>query len=408
MARIDNPIKDNRSLWKAKANKSDEFYTLLDTVQQELKHYRKHFKGKVVFCNCDDPLKSNFFRYFALNFNSLGLKSLIATCYVDSPLVGGQLSLFETEEPTEEMKRPHKIVINSVEDYTGNGAVDMADVEWLLRHGNNVLTELEGDGDFRSPECVELLKQSDIVVTNPPFSLLREYVAQLMEYGKKFLIIGNENAITYKEYFPYLMENKIWLGYHYGHTLFAVPDTYEIPEHLKGSDRARVRGAGYKVDENGRLWRDLGNICWFTNLDHKKRHEPLDLFKPYDPNVYPTYDNYNAIEVGQVVDIPCDYAGVMGVPVTFLEKYCPDQFEILGLSQKVGFGLKSTKLYDSYRETRQDGSLTGASGKKMNGNPVLAGKPSKGNYYIDDEGNSAYSKYARIFIRNLNPEKPLE
>lgn len=396
MAKIENPIKDNRSLQASKADKRDEFYTLLDTVQQEVKHYRKHFKDKVVFCNCDDPLKSNFFRYFALNFNALGLKRLIATCYVDSPLASGQMSLFDTEISTDEMRRPHKIVINSVEDYTGDGAVDMADVEWLLQHGDNVLTELEGDGDFRSPECVELLKQSDIVVTNPPFSLFREYVAQLMEYGKKFLIIGNQNAITYKEIFPLLKNNEIWLGYHSGHTLFAVPDTYEIPEHLKGSDRARIRGAGYKVDEDGRLWRDLGNICWYTNLDHKKRHEPIDLFKEYDANVYPMYDNMEGcINVDKVVDIPCDWGGLMGVPITFMDKYCPDQFVIYGLSRDMDMpgkvGMKADFLEKYFAE--------GGTGQMQPGHPDLC-------YYSAD--GRCVVPYRRVIIRNLNPEEPLE
>ena len=283
----------------------------------------------------------------------------------------------------------------------------MADVEWLIQNDANVLTHLEGNGDFRSDECKALMEEADIVVTNPPFSLFREYVGQLMEMDKKFLIIGNQNAITYKEIFPLLQYNKVWLGYHSGHTLFAVPETYEIPEHL-GTDRARVRGAGYKVDENGRLWRDLGNICWFTNLDHTKRHEQLDLFKPYDPEKYPKYDNYDAIEVSKVADIPCDFKGVMGVPITFLEKYNPEQFEILGLTQR-GCHPESMELkkYDDYKEMKPDGTPTGSSGGKTNGNPNLAKNDGRHNYFINAEGHVVQSCYQRIFIRNLHPEEPL-
>ena len=314
----------NISLNKANKAKNDEFYTQLADIELELKHYRKHFKDKVIFCNCDDPYESNFFKYFAMNFNFLGLKKLIATCFTGSPVVGKQfeqLSLFDilpSEENTPK-RFPYKIEITEVVDINGDGAVDLTDVEYLLRNKNNVLTLLEGNGDFRSDECIEILKQSDIVVTNPPFSLFREYIGQLMEYDKRFLIIGSQNAVTYKEIFPLLKENRMWLGYRCGDMAFTVPEYYE--EHA----------TRFWIDENGQKWRSLGNICWYTNLDHKKRHEELELWKKYTPEDYQQYDNYEAINVDKVSEIPEDYFGVMGVPITFFDKYNPEQFEIIGL-----------------------------------------------------------------------------
>lgn len=312
----------NSNLHSSRADKADEFYTQLSLIESELKHYKEHFKGKVVFCNCDDPFESNFFKYFAINFNSLGLKKLIATCYATSPIVYTQLNLFGTEtvvstEGTE--KKPYKIEITEVTDENQDGRTDLADVEYLLRNRKNALTLLEGDGDFRSPECVELLKQADIVVTNPPFSLFREYMAQLMEYKKTFLIVGNQNAITYREIFPLIRDNDVWLGYNNGHFWFAVPDTYE------------EKATDFKIDESGQKWRRMGNICFFTNLDIEKRHEDMTLFRTYTPEAYPKYDNYDAINVNRTLDIPCDYYGVMGVPITFMQYYNPNQFEILGL-----------------------------------------------------------------------------
>ena len=310
----------NTSLRKADKAKNDEFYTQLADIELELKHYRKHFKDKVVFCNCDDPYESNFFKYFAMNFNFLGLKKLIATCYKGSPIVYTQLNEFgnqETISVIKNEKRPYKIEITEIIDINGDGAVDLTDVEYLLRNKKNSLCLLDGDGDFRSPECVEILKQADIVITNPPFSLFREYIGQLMEYDKKFLVIGSQNAITYKEIFPLLKENRMWLGYRCGDMAFTVPEYYE------------ERETRFWIDDNGQKWRSLGNICWFTNLDHKKRHEELELYKRYSPEEYPEYDNYRAINVDKVSDIPEDYYGEMGVPITFLDKYNPDQFEII-------------------------------------------------------------------------------
>ena len=308
----------NGNLNVANKAKKDEFYTQLPDIENELRHYKKHFKDKTVFCNCDDPYESNFFKYFAMNFNQLGLKKLIATCYSESFVAEKQLALFD-DSPQEKSKTsvPHKIIITEVTDLNGDGATNLADVEWLIKNDKNVLTRLNGDGDFRSDECIELLKEADIVVTNPPFSLFREYVAQLLKYEKKFLIIGNENNVTYKEIFPLFMNNTVWLGWKSGAQQFEVPMNFE-------------KNNTYIKD--GHKYAKFGNICWFTNLDHNKRHEEIDLYKHYTPEEYPGYYNYNAIEVGRVTDIPCDYNGEMGVPITFFEKYNPEQFEIIGIS----------------------------------------------------------------------------
>ncbi|MGN0829804.1 MAG: adenine-specific methyltransferase EcoRI family protein, partial [Candidatus Ornithospirochaeta sp.] len=306
----------NSALHRAKEAKADEFYTQLVDIEKELMHYTKEFEGKVVFCNCDDPYESNFFKYFAMTFKFLKLKKLICTCYDGSPFAGEQLDLFS--EPNESnSKHAYKVEITEIPDLNNDGAVDLADVETLLRSDRNVLTLLKGNGDFRSDECIELLKQSDIVVTNPPFSLFREYVSQLVQYKKKFLIIGNQNAITYKEIFPLIANNQIWLGHALSYIAFRVPDYYE-----EKSNR-------FWIDEKGCKWRSLGNACWFTNLDFKERHEPLVLYKHYTPEEYPKYDNYDAINVDKVSDIPCDYFEDMGVPITFLDKHNPEQFDIV-------------------------------------------------------------------------------
>ena len=311
----------NSDLKKANKAKKDEFYTQLADIEVELKHYRKHFKGKTVLCNCDDPFESNFFKYFALNFNYLGLKKLIATCYQGSPVLGEefeQLPMFELDEEIPK-RHPYKIEITEVVDSNGDGAVDLTDVAYLLRSNKNALTLLGGDGDFRSDECVEILKEADIVVTNPPFSLFREYVAQLVKYGKHFLIIGNVNSLICKEIFPLVQQNKIWMGYsiHSGDREFRVPDDYPL------------EAAGYRIDDKGRKYIRVKGVRWYTNLDYIERHTDLDLWKKYTPEEYPRYDNYDAIEVNVTANIPEDYWGVMGVPITFLDKYNPDQFEII-------------------------------------------------------------------------------
>jgi hypothetical protein len=261
-------------LENAKKNKADEFYTQLPDIEAEMRHYKEQFRGKVVFCNCDDPFESNFFKYFALNFNYLGLKKLMATCYAESPVMGGQLSLFDVtslDVKNGEVKTPYKVEISEVTDENADGAVDLADVEYLLKNRKNTLTLLKGDGDFRSPESIELLKQADIVATNPPFSLFREYVAQLVEYDKKFIILGSQNAITYKETFRLIKENLIWLGMDNGGTKwFQVPLDYEITTESRK-----------KFDDKGNKYFSMGNIMWFTNLDVPKRHETLTLYKQY-------------------------------------------------------------------------------------------------------------------------------
>lgn len=327
----------NATLEGAKKSKSDEFYTQISDIEAEMRHYKEHFKDKVIFCNCDDPFESNFFKYFAMNFNFLGLKKLIATCYTGSPVAGEQLSLLDIESVKEintEAKHPYKIEITEVHDENADGAIDLSDVEFLIKHKNNTLTLLNGDGDFRSPECINYLQEADIVVTNPPFSLFREYVAQLTDISKKFIIVGSKNAITYKEIFKLIKENKIWLGNGFpnGNAFFRIPD-----------ENSREWANGVYNPDTGLV--KFRNVGWFTNLDFKERHENLTLYKQYTPEEYPRYDNYDAIEVSKTADIPYDFDGVMGVPITFLDKYNPDQFEIMGMCENMDlYGLK-TKLY---------------------------------------------------------------
>lgn len=292
----------NKNLQAAKTAKKDEFYTQLTDIEKELCHYKEHFRDKVVLCNCDDPKVSFFFVYFVRNFKELGLKRLITTCYKNC-----EPDLFS--DHTDE----HAVWL----DYQG-GDDNNPDVKKVAATAR----PLKGDGDFRSQECIELLKQADIVVTNPPFSLFREYIAQLVKYDKKFLIIGNQNAITYKEVFPLFKNNKLWLGcsIHGGDREFQVPQDYNASQN-------------YRIDENGNKFVRVRGPKWFTNLDYVDRHEPLILYKRYTPEEYPTYENYDAIEVSKTSDIPCDYDGIMGVPITFMDKYCPDQFEIIGQTQ---------------------------------------------------------------------------
>ncbi|MDD5960663.1 MAG: adenine-specific methyltransferase EcoRI family protein [Bacteroidales bacterium] len=326
----------NENLHKAKKAKADEFYTQLSDIENECKHYKEHFKGKTILCNCDDPRVSNFFFYFSQNFEYLGLKKLIATCYKSR-----DINLFS------EGKAEKAVYIVYEGDKNGNHKVDDSELD---------IKELQYDGDFRSDECKELLKQADIVVTNPPFSLFREYVAQLIEYDKKFLIIGHQNAIKYKEIFRLLKENKIWLGYGFkggaGHFISKYQDIATAGDHREGMIR-------------------VSGVTWFTNLEHDKRHEKLILYKEYNPEEnpeeYPKYDNYDAIEVSKTKDIPMNYDGVMGVPITFMDKYNPEQFEIIWTTDRGGDGmLEHLKLPHS----RYDA-------------PVVAGK----------------GLYSRIFIR---------
>lgn len=283
----------NENLHKAKTAKNDEFYTQLTDIEKEMVHYKDHFNGKTVYCNCDDARESNFFKYFSKNFEFLGLKKLITTGYKANG--NGVALIYEG-------------------DKNGNRNPDTEEI---------TIRPLQGNGDFRSEECIEFLKEADIVVTNPPFSLFKEYIKQLMDFNKKFIVVGSTNAITYKEIFPLIKENKLWLGFGFsgGNAYFATPN---VCDYAKGV---------YNVETGLVKFR---NCHWFTNLDHDKRHRPIDLYKHYS-NEYKHYDNYDAIEVGKVCEIPMDYDGVMGVPITFLDKYCPGQFEIVGLANDVRY-----------------------------------------------------------------------
>ncbi|MCY3834321.1 MAG: adenine-specific methyltransferase EcoRI family protein [Chloroflexi bacterium] len=290
-------MSQNRNLHKAKSNKKDEFYTQLSDIENELRHYRDHFQGKVVYCNCDDPTVSNFYRYFQLNFEFLGLKRLITTCYKSK-----QADMFSQHDTEQAI---------GVE-YAG---------------GEPQVFQLKGDGDFRSSECIELLKQADIVVTNPPFSLFREYVPQLVEYDKKFIIIGDKNAITYKEIFPLIKAGKLWVGY----KTMSGGLYMDVPDHYVEEIKANYGKGSYKIFD-GTL-KMFARAMWYTNLWHKRRNEELILYKKYTPEEYPHYDNYDAIEVSKTKEIPYDYAGAMGVPISFLDKHNPDQFEIVGMDR---------------------------------------------------------------------------
>ena len=345
----------NKNLGNAKMGRNDEFYTQLADIEMELKHYRKHFKNKVVFCNCDDPYESNFFKYFAMNFNFLGLKKLIATCYSGSPVVGEefeQLSLFDiiSNEENCPKKYPYKIEITEVNDANGDGVVDLTDVEYLLQNDRNTLSLLDGDGDFRSDECISLLKESDIVVTNPPFSLFKEFLPLLIKYKKNFIIIASMQSIKYKEIFPLILKNEVWAGYSFNKTMeFVMPPEYQL------------KGKAF-IDEKGRKHGYVPGICWLTNLDIKKRHEVFEMYKKYDPEIYKKYDNYDAIEVKNINDIPCDYDGNMGVPISFLDKLNPEQFELIG-SSDVSDTLEGIKVLGEewirkYREQGGTGHYT--------------------------------------------------
>ncbi len=320
-----------KDLLKAKKSKNDEFYTQLSDIEKEVKKYKEQFLNKVVYCNADDPFESNFFKYFASNFNLLGLKKLIVTSYEGSKIAGKQLSFLDIAGvKNEKKKEPMKIEINEVKDYNNDGAVNILDVEYLLKHDKNTATPLKGSGDFKSDECVAILKEADIVVTNPPFSLFRDFVAQLVEYKKQFLIIGNTNATTYKVVFNLIKEDNIRTGYTNFNVgmFFIVPDDWEKYHH---------------IDKNGKKIARVSTSCWFTNLDVEKHKEDIILYKTYKGNEgeYPKYDNYDAIEVSKVANIPMDYQEAMGVPITFIDKYNPEQFEIIGATESEGKGFSN-------------------------------------------------------------------
>ncbi len=331
----------NKNLTEAKKNKKDEFYTQLADIERELKHYKKHFRGKVVYCNCDDPRVSNFFHYFSYNFEKLGLKKLITTCYKNK-----NMDLFSQNDSEE------AIYLEYEGDKNGNNVPDIEEIG---------IKPLKGDGDFRSQESIELLKQADIVVTNPPFSLFREYVAQLIEYDKKFIILGHQNAITYRDIFTYIKEDKLWLGAENGGTKwFEVNDDYNIQTESR------------KKIENGKKYFSMGNVVWFTNVDISKRYEDIILYKGYDNEEYIKYENYDAINIDKVADIPIDYNGYMGVPITFLYKYNPNQFKIIGLgisNSGKEFGVQGYKVeHKKYRkEVQNRGAVDGDLYMMING-----------------------------------------
>lgn len=356
----------NNTLNRAKAAKADEFYTQLTDIEKEMRHYRKHFAGKTVFCNCDDPFESNFFKYFVLNFNRLKLKKLICTCYAGSPIANKEISLFD--EDNQPKNTPYKAVVTTVYDKTGDGGIDMEDIKELFKSGENQLTELDGDGDFASDECLSLMSEADIVVTNPPFSQFRKYIATLIEHEKKFIILGSQNNITYKDVFPLLKENKMWLGSQFGNMAFTVPSNYE------------ERETRFWIDDKGQKWRSFGNMTWFTNLDLKRRHEELVLIKRFSKDNYNHYDNYDAIDVESLSEIPCDYSGIMGVPLTIMQCHNPEQFEIVGFGK--GELAKSIGVTKNYRG-RCDIAYTLPNGKNK-------------------------CPYGRILVRNKHPEPPKE
>jgi len=398
----------NKNLASAKRTKNDEFYTQYIDIQKEVESYLEYnpdvLRDKVVYCNCDDPFESNFFRYFVLNFNKLGLKQLITTSYKPSPVANTQLELFGDDKTLSKSKcRPkvtaNRFIINKVYDIDGDGEFNLKDVAKQLKaNKQNEWMPLEGDGDFRSDECINLLKQSDIVVTNPPFSLFREYVKQLVDYEKKFLIIGNLNAITYQEVFPLLKENKVWLGNNYKVNAGAM--FFEIPENIANLEQVRE----IKTNDSGKkvyITRVQG-VRWFTNLDHGRRHQPLPLMTEAEVIKFATkkpfekYDNYDGIEVPLVKYIPSNYDGVMGVPISFLDKYNPDQFEIIGYEKS--YHLR-TKLYPKQIQIDKNGKRSNVT--KLNDGAAIKvpTQPDSKTYYVVD--NEYYvQSFKRIFIKH--------
>lgn len=349
---------ENSKLIQARVDKNDEFYTKLSDIKKELKHYKDHFRDKVVYCNCDNPDASNFYKYFYMNFKSLGLKRLLTSFY--SPY-----------EPS--------YALSLTLDALGEVKATRA--------------KLRSNGDFRSDESIHLLKLADVVVSNPPFSLFRDYVAQLMSYKKSFIIMGNMNAITYKEFFPLLKDGLVWPGYGFNLALeFMVPDHYPL------------HGKSTRVTLCGKKFVKVAGIGWFTNLHHARRFKELPLSALYVPELYPKFDNYDAINVDKTSEIPRDYLGIMGVPISFFSKFSPKQFEILGLTQGSCHELvPDTKEYSCYREMTSRGRPTGLSGSSANGNPNLEGRVPHSHYFVNDDGHMVHSLYQRVFIKRIPP-----
>lgn len=417
----------NTDLAHAKKTKKDEFYTQWEDIEKEVNSYIEFnpdvFKNKTILLPADDPFESNFFKFFASHFNDYGLKKLIATSYDPSPIINTQLqlSLFDEPETKKVISKAYKIELSDVSDFDDNGRININDVESMLKaekqlidmgKKSSVLSYLNGDkdpdnkerfsaGDFRSKEVTKLKNEADVIITNPPFSLFREFIKWIDPNKKQFSIIGNVNAITYKSVFPLIKENKTWFGesIHSGDREFKVPNHYPL------------NSANYRIDENGNKYIRVKGVRWFTNLENGRRYQPLQLMsmkdnkkfskhKPIKELGYVKYDNYNAIEVPFTDSIPSDYDGIMGVPITFIDKYNPDQFEILGLTQRGNHDqVPDTKKYDDYWEVRPNGEKTGSSGSKTNENANVVGKDGKNNYFINSAGRIVQSKYQRIFIR---------
>ena len=390
--------KNNTRMHAARNNKKDEFYTRLEDIEAELSHYSESFRGKKVICNCDDPYESNFVKYFLLNFNRLGLKKLIATCYDGSPITDTEVMLCPlfSEEFTAGPKpiktlvsKAYKIEVTEVTDLNGDGAVDLEDIKLLLKQPG-IVVPLKGNGDFRSKECLALLDEADIGVTNPPFSLLREYIATMIKHNKQFLILGNMNAITYKEVFPLIKENKLWVGYHFNTSIiFKTPYANTEP-----ANRKYVMARGCDPEDG---YTKVKEIAWFTNLPVSKRNEQLIMYEDYAPNKFYTYHNYPAINVDTVKSIPVDYFGYIGVPITYLDKYNPDQFVIINLSRyitdSVGLDAQFVANYNMH-----------------NKNSIPVGYKDLGYY---DKDNIATIPYMRVIIKRkykedstLNEEVP--
>lgn len=397
----------NEALVAAKKAKNDEFYTAYHDIEKEMNAYLEFnpdvFKDKTILLPCDDPEWSNFTRYFAQNFQTFGLKKLISTSYAPNSkpkTITYQPTLFELESETfdAEKTQSHGKIFTLEKDINGDSVINVDDLEWSY---------LAGDGDFRSDEIKALRDEADLVVTNPPFSLFRSFLSWIVEANKQFVIIGNMTAVTNKEVFPLFMENKMWLGQSItsGDREFRVPDSYPL------------EAAGWRIDEQGQKYIRVKGVRWYTNLEHGRRHQPMSLMteaenirfskdKKVQGIGYQKYDNYDAIEVPSTAAIPSDFEGVMGVPITFLDKYNPDQFEIMGSTQRgCHDAVPDTKKYDDYKEMRPDGTPTGSSGGKTNENPNLEGNDGKKNYFINAEGHIVQSAYSRIFIKHRKPAK---
>ena len=400
----------NVNLKNAKKAKNDEFYTQFHDIEKEINAYLEYnpdvFRGKTILCPCDDPYESNFFKYFAFNFGILGLKKLIATCYAGSPISNKELSLFDDESPENKTTRsPHKIEITEIPDMNNDGAVNLLDVKLLLASDKTHLTRLKGDGDFRSDEIKKLRDEADMIITNPPFSLFREFLAWIVEADKQFVIIGSMNAIGYKEVFPLIKENKIWLGA----TNFNTGMYFKVP-----ADFVYANTYKFEKEQNGEKVNRVPGVCWFTNLDHGRRHQSLSLMTMKEhfeysrhkeirgKTAYDKYDNYNAIEVPYTDAIPSDYEGMMGVPISFLDKYNPEQFEIVGIT-KTWFG-GANKIYPEQTQVSANGNKSIVS--KLNDGAAikLLDAPHGSTYYIVD--NEYYTQvYVRILIKNKGVTK---